>query len=304
MSVEWENESIEEENNQLRNNKRQRRNESEEEKRIPGPAGTLMIENESSNWKNKNENGENKSGNRKGGLIKNKLMVGNGKASNGINTSFTIDEDFRKGPWLNMCLYNRLFPFQNQKKHQLQTNIQRILKGGFSNFKSKYLAVILKKITPTDTDSHVELKDPTGEMEGTMHRAVVDLFPGINTGTVLAIKNFSVFSTRPHKHYINITAENISKVYTTGQFHSIPAEWDPQNEYDPLSIYDYGLIGQQFGQFKLNEILESMQNHQFGDNHKEEEPIPPVQQEEEKVEDYSRIQHILEEENQEEEELE
>ncbi|GJT53303.1 oligopeptide transporter [Tanacetum coccineum] len=65
-------------------------------------------------------------------------------------------------------------------------------------------------------DMTVTLKDPTGVMGDTIHYKVFQKDDGytnsIKVGSVLILRNVSVFTPKPSKHYLNITIRNIVKI--------------------------------------------------------------------------------------------
>ncbi|KAF9111962.1 hypothetical protein BGX27_004183 [Mortierella sp. AM989] len=77
------------------------------------------------------------------------------------------------------------------------------------------LVVMIKEVSLSEIDAAVTLLDPSGEMRGTMHRTVLDQYKNneIRVGTVLALKNVSVFSPTPVSHYLIITLRNILGIF-------------------------------------------------------------------------------------------
>ncbi len=53
------------------------------------------------------------------------------------------------------------------------------------------MVVLIRKLTPSDTDARASFKDPTGEMDGTIHKDLLTRKPDIGTGTVLLLSNVS-----------------------------------------------------------------------------------------------------------------
>ncbi|KAF9917531.1 hypothetical protein BX616_000690 [Lobosporangium transversale] len=85
-------------------------------------------------------------------------------------------------------------------------NRQELHRGKISS-----LVVMIKDVVLTEIDASVTLLDPSGEMRGTVHRTVLEQYKNneIRAGTVLALKNVSVFSPTPISHYLIITSRNI-----------------------------------------------------------------------------------------------
>uniref|UniRef100_A0A8C6UU36 Si:dkey-260c8.8 n=1 Tax=Neogobius melanostomus TaxID=47308 RepID=A0A8C6UU36_9GOBI len=77
------------------------------------------------------------------------------------------------------------------------------------------MAVLLKSIVPTHTDAKAVFKDPTGEMQGTVHRRLLEERAGeLKAGAVLLLKQVGVFSPSHRNHYLNVTPNNLLRVYS------------------------------------------------------------------------------------------
>lgn len=100
--------------------------------------------------------------------------------------------------------------------------------------------VLVKTVIPTEADLRITLRDPTGEMEGALHRKAIESHPSIISGAVIVLEQVfylfihmffylfffylflfntktlkvSVFSPSPVTHYLNIVSKNIIHVYT------------------------------------------------------------------------------------------
>ncbi|KAF9437801.1 hypothetical protein BGZ76_011043 [Entomortierella beljakovae] len=81
------------------------------------------------------------------------------------------------------------------------------------------LVVMIKDVSMSEIDAAVTLLDPSGEMRGTIHSTVLDQYKNneIRVGTVLALKNVSVFSPTPVSHYLIITLRNIHGIFQPRQ---------------------------------------------------------------------------------------
>ncbi|KAF9286196.1 hypothetical protein BGZ68_003141 [Mortierella alpina] len=77
------------------------------------------------------------------------------------------------------------------------------------------LVVMIKEVSMSEIDAAVTLLDPSGEMRGTIHRTVLEQYKNneIRVGTVLALRNVSVFSPTPSSHYLIITLRNIIGIF-------------------------------------------------------------------------------------------
>lgn len=66
----------------------------------------------------------------------------------------------------------------------------------------------------SDTVCTVSLKDPTGTIKGHIHNLAMDQFPTeIVAGAVLVLRKVAVFSPSPFDHILNITCDNIVRVF-------------------------------------------------------------------------------------------
>ncbi|GJS08561.1 reverse transcriptase domain-containing protein [Tanacetum coccineum] len=87
------------------------------------------------------------------------------------------------------------------------------------NGKLELVVGVVLSCTPNALgDMTVTLKDPTGIMGGTIHYKVFKneddgYAKSIKVGYVLILRNVSVFTPKPSKHYLNITIRNIVKVF-------------------------------------------------------------------------------------------
>ncbi|XP_030590802.1 uncharacterized protein C17orf53 homolog [Archocentrus centrarchus] len=76
------------------------------------------------------------------------------------------------------------------------------------------MAVLLKSIVHTHTDAKAVFKDPTGEMQGTIHRRLLeDRVEELKVGAVLLLKQVGVFSPSHRNHYLNVTSNNLLRIY-------------------------------------------------------------------------------------------
>jgi len=90
-------------------------------------------------------------------------------------------------------------------------NIRHVLAEGYIG-KVRRLAVMIKKFTTRDNDAYITVSDPTGEMDGTIHSLVLET-NSISHGAVLILEKISIFSPTPNTHYLNVTKNNVVKVY-------------------------------------------------------------------------------------------
>ncbi|XP_042247808.1 homologous recombination OB-fold protein [Thunnus maccoyii] len=90
------------------------------------------------------------------------------------------------------------------------------------------MAVLLKNIVHTHTDAKAVFKDPTGEIQGTVHRRLLEDRVGeLKVGAVLLLKQVGVFSPSHRNHYLNVTPNNLLRIYTPDGFSLSSAELPP-----------------------------------------------------------------------------
>ncbi|XP_074551971.1 homologous recombination OB-fold protein [Halichoeres trimaculatus] len=76
------------------------------------------------------------------------------------------------------------------------------------------MAVLLKSIVHTHGDAKAVFKDLTGEIQGTVHRRLLeDRLEELKVGSVLLLKQVGVFSPSHRNHYLNVTANNLLRIY-------------------------------------------------------------------------------------------
>ena len=82
------------------------------------------------------------------------------------------------------------------------------------NGKVKYICALVKFFVQIGTSGKLILKDPSGEINAAVHKLVLEEFEAdLKPGTGLLLKDVSVFSPTPRKHYVNITPSNIINVF-------------------------------------------------------------------------------------------
>ncbi|XP_026885592.2 homologous recombination OB-fold protein isoform X2 [Electrophorus electricus] len=91
------------------------------------------------------------------------------------------------------------------------------------------MAVVLKSIVHTHADAKAVFKDPTGEMQGTVHRRLLEDRQGeLKTGAVLLLKQVGVFSPSHRNHYLNVTPNNLLRIYPPdGSLHTSQPVLEP-----------------------------------------------------------------------------
>ncbi|XP_031324520.1 homologous recombination OB-fold protein [Camelus dromedarius] len=156
----------------------------------------------------------------------------------------SVEEDFGRGPWLTMksalglderdptCFlytYSIIMVLRKAALKQLPRN------------KVPTMAVMIKSLTRSTMDASVVFKDPTGEMQGTVHRLLLETRQNeLKPGSVLLLKQIGVFSPSLRNHYLNVTPNNLVHIYSPdpgdGNFlkPSQPFPKDPGSFHDSL----------------------------------------------------------------------
>ncbi|KAF3816992.1 hypothetical protein GH733_014340 [Mirounga leonina] len=130
----------------------------------------------------------------------------------------SAEEDFGRGPWLAMksalglderdstcflCTYSIIMVLRKAALKQLPRN------------KVPNMAVMIKSLSRSTMDASVVFKDPTGEMQGTVHRLLLETRQSeLKPGSVLLLKQVGVFSPSLRNHYLNVTPNNLVHIYS------------------------------------------------------------------------------------------
>ncbi|XP_066554698.1 homologous recombination OB-fold protein [Amia ocellicauda] len=135
-----------------------------------------------------------------------------------VTSSQQSEEEFCRGPWARMkaemgldernpssflCSYSVIMVLRKAALKQLAKN------------KVPNMAVMVKSLTRTNSDARAVFRDPTGEMQGTIHRQLLEERQAeLKTGAVLLLKQVGVFSPSHRNHYLNVTPNNLLRIYT------------------------------------------------------------------------------------------
>jgi len=99
---------------------------------------------------------------------------------------------------------------------------------------------MIKTFTPCEMDAFVTLQDPFGVIPGTIHSKVLDEnTEDIGTGTVLVMQKVSVFNPSPRSHYLNITPDNIVRVFPANT--PVPIEYQQRLQNRDLNPVPSGM---------------------------------------------------------------
>ncbi len=190
-------------------------------RRIPGPAGSA----------NEPILSDTRSGKRMRHPLYRHLQ-GQGKVSE--------NDVFFQPAWLRLLHTWDLPPFQTPDKSDLlDYSIKYVVMFGYHK-RVPRLFVVVKDVNITDVETAITFFDPTGEIGGTVHKAVIEKWgSSIKIGAVMCLKMVTVFNPTPYAHFLNVTAETVVDV--------IPPDCSPPpmseefistlKQTDPLSIY-------------------------------------------------------------------
>lgn len=199
-------------------------------RRIPGPAGAIADTEITGNLRKK----------QKVDKENNVCLVGGLDSKKNDMNELAFFHDFRKGPWLTMLCAADLPPFENpQHDCLLKYNIASLKRRGVC-CRVEAIVVLVKDIQIMDTVCIVSLKDPTGSIKGHIHQLVMETYPSeILAGSVLVLRKVAVFSPSPFEHILNITVDNIVRIFDSKlprpiEYGSVSNE---QNNLHPSNIY-------------------------------------------------------------------
>ncbi|CAH1783743.1 unnamed protein product [Owenia fusiformis] len=99
--------------------------------------------------------------------------------------------------------------------HNIATVLRKASKKLLPRGKVPLLCALIDNVEILPNDASVILKDPTGKIKGTIHRDVIrDYQPQLQAGTVLILRQAGVFSPSGKAHYLNITPNNLVRMYS------------------------------------------------------------------------------------------
>lgn len=149
--------------------------------------------------------------------------------SSNVSTSTTSqisnEDEFSQPPWTIMM--QELDTSDPITAHLMKFNIASTIKLANSreliNGKIPHLRVLVKTIVNNSRNSSAVMKDPTGEMLATVHMKISEEYKEEwSPGCCVILRQVSVFSPSPRKHYLNITLDNIVRIYpfSCGSIHN------------------------------------------------------------------------------------
>lgn len=133
------------------------------------------------------------------------------------SSSQTEEEEFSGGAWAAMKMEMGLderHPSCFLHSYSVVMVLRKAALKQLVRNKVPNMAVLLKSIVHTHADAKAVFKDPTGEIQGTIHRRLLeDRAEELKVGAVLLLKQVGVFSPSHRNHYLNVTSNNLLRIY-------------------------------------------------------------------------------------------
>eukprot|EP01080_Neovahlkampfia_damariscottae_P010241 gene10241-2661_t len=105
-------------------------------------------------------------------------------------------------------------------------SIEELYKAGYSKKISKKIPLIIQNVIRYETDAYVNFIDPTGEIEGTISKEVIALYPTILTpGSAILLQKYAVYIPSPITRHLIVTKHNIVKFVANEQLKT-PLRWN------------------------------------------------------------------------------
>ncbi|XP_065851277.1 uncharacterized protein [Euphorbia lathyris] len=189
---------------------------------IPGPAGTVQA---AMLRRRKNPND---------GIVRDdfeqELIPTQEYIRRAVEDGIEDDDDFACAPWISAVDFIRHRGLVDEDG-AIGVPLSAI-KSGFNMDKVAQVVAVVKSCTPNGLGGlMVTLKDPTGTIDATIHGRVLaeeEFGKNISIGAVIILKKVSIFSPSRSAHYLNITPNNMVKVFSkdvgvpTKQNHALP----------------------------------------------------------------------------------
>ncbi|XP_053217697.1 homologous recombination OB-fold protein [Podarcis raffonei] len=131
-----------------------------------------------------------------------------------------IEDEFGRGPWAAMKTelgLDERDPSCFLRTYSVVMVLRKAALKQLPKNKVPNMAVMIKSVMQTNVDAGAMFKDPTGEMQGTIHRLLLEEKQSeFKAGSVLLLKQVGVFSPSYRNHYLNVTPSNLVKIYPPG----------------------------------------------------------------------------------------
>uniref|UniRef100_UPI00398F3CFB homologous recombination OB-fold protein n=1 Tax=Pristiophorus japonicus TaxID=55135 RepID=UPI00398F3CFB len=183
-----------------------------------------------------------------------------------VPSSQSVEDDFGRGPWAAMKAELRLDEGDAGcflRSYSIVMVLRKAALKQLPKGKVPNMAVLVKSLTRTNTDASAVFKDPSGEMQGTIHRQLLIEQPNnLKAGTVLHLKQVGVFSPSLRNHYLNITPNNVIRIYPQGASECIQSQLaqSPQNPVSLLQQSPFNLLAKSPCEARCSDSLITTRN--------------------------------------------
>ncbi|XP_077644486.1 homologous recombination OB-fold protein [Lonchura striata] len=127
------------------------------------------------------------------------------------------EEDFGKGPWLAMKTelgLDERDPSCFLHSYSVVMVLRKAALKQLPKNKVPSMAVMIKSLTRSSAGAGAVFRDPTGEMQGTLHRLLLEQRQSeLRAGSVLLLRQVGVFSPSHRNHYLNVTPNNLLRIF-------------------------------------------------------------------------------------------
>eukprot|EP00211_Chloroparvula_japonica_P005913 CAMPEP_0119158932 /NCGR_PEP_ID=MMETSP1310-20130426/53511_1 /TAXON_ID=464262 /ORGANISM="Genus nov. species nov., Strain RCC2339" /LENGTH=365 /DNA_ID=CAMNT_0007151561 /DNA_START=333 /DNA_END=1427 /DNA_ORIENTATION=+ len=171
---------------------------------IPGPAGEIRVVSAAA------ARGNESRGDRRRMEMNPLLRRVQGKTKAPVDQG--EDPTFRRSAWVQMLAQQGLPPFQDASTNLLDYSVKYVQLFGYHK-RVPLLFVVIRDINSTDIETVITVKDPTGDMEGIVHRLVLEKYGSeLCVGAVLQLKMVTVFNPTQFTHFLNITDDTVERI--------------------------------------------------------------------------------------------
>lgn len=133
------------------------------------------------------------------------------------SSQLSVEEEFGRGPWMTMKTELGIDEKNPTCFLQSYSVIMVLRKAALKQLpknKVPSMAVMLKSLVRSSVDACAVFRDPTGEIQGTLHHLLLEERESdLKAGSVLLLQQVGVFSPSSRSHYLNVTPNNVVKIY-------------------------------------------------------------------------------------------
>ncbi|XP_023773793.1 uncharacterized protein C17orf53 homolog [Cyanistes caeruleus] len=127
------------------------------------------------------------------------------------------EEDFGKGPWLAMKTelgLDERDPSCFLRTYSVVMVLRKAALKQLPKNKVPSMAVMIKTLSRSSAGAGAVFRDPTGEMQGTVHQLLLEQRQSeLRAGSVLLLRQVGVFSPSHRNHYLNVTPNNLLRIF-------------------------------------------------------------------------------------------